>query len=102
MIKKFIIYCLTLSVLSIGVSDVSFAVPASPELSEVVQPDGKVIKVRIKGDEWNNRIETADGYVVKKAKNGNWHYISRYEGDTPILSTTLAHESPHTSIQRHV
>ena len=102
MIKKFIIYCLTLSVLSLGVSDVSFAVPASPELSEVVQPDGTVIKVRIRGDEWNNRIETADGYVIGKAVSGKWHYISRYEGDTPVLSATLAHKAPKPALRRYL
>src|SRR4030066_1657338 len=102
MTKKYIIYCLSLLVLSLGVSGLSFAVPASPEISEGVQPDGTVIKVRINGDEWSNRIETVDGYVVEKAASGNWHYISRYEGDTPILSTTLAHELPKPALQRHI
>src|SRR3972149_11320752 len=102
MTKKYIIYCLSLLVLSLGVSGVSFAVPASPAISEVVQPDGTVIKVRINGDEWNSRIETADGYVIEKAASGNWHYISRYDGDTPMLSATLAHELPKPALQRHI
>ncbi|MCC6544100.1 MAG: M6 family metalloprotease domain-containing protein, partial [Nitrospirae bacterium] len=102
MIKKFIIHCLSLSVLSLWMPGVSFAVPASPQISEVVQPDGTVIKVKIKGDEWNHRIETVEGYVVNRAKSGKWHYISRYEGDTPILSDTLANELPKPDFQRHI
>src|SRR4030065_1891331 len=102
MTKKYSIDCLSLLVLSFGVSGLSFAVPASPEISEVVQPDGTVIKVRINGDEWSNRIETVDGYVVEKAESGHWYYISRYEGDTSILSTTLAHKLPKPALQRHI
>ena len=35
-----------------------FAVPALPDAVEVIQPDGAVVKVYIKGDEWNNWVET--------------------------------------------
>jgi hypothetical protein len=41
-----------------------FAVPAVPWAVEKEQPDGTKISVYLKGDEWLNWIECADGYTL--------------------------------------
>ncbi len=52
-----------------------FAAPAYEGLVELKQPSGKVFKARQKGDEWNNHVETEDGYgVYKNALTGDWQY----------------------------
>ena len=40
------------------------AVPASPDVHEIIQPDGTVIQVRKWGDERSHGLETIDGYAV--------------------------------------
>jgi len=51
------------------------AVPASPEAAEVVQPDGKKIKIHLRGDEYFSWHEDTDGYVIQKdEKDKFWKY----------------------------
>ncbi|OGV37244.1 MAG: hypothetical protein A2X48_12745 [Lentisphaerae bacterium GWF2_49_21] len=52
-----------------------FAVPANPKAVEVVQPDGKKVKIKNRGDEHFSWQEDEKGYVVKKDKaDGFWKY----------------------------
>jgi M6 family metalloprotease-like protein len=80
----------------------SYAVPASPDISEIVQPDGHIVHARVKGDEWNNRVETLAGYSIKKGGDGFWYYISRYDKDVPVLSNTPAHKAPMLGHKKHL
>ncbi|UCH96816.1 MAG: hypothetical protein JSV88_08175, partial [Candidatus Aminicenantes bacterium] len=50
------------------------AVVANPHPYDVIQGDGQKIKVVQKGDEWNNWIETTDGYAIERNSNGWWVY----------------------------
>jgi hypothetical protein len=50
------------------------AVVANPEPYDVIQGDGQKINVVQKGDEWNNWIETADGYAIERDESGWWRY----------------------------
>ena len=40
---------------------------ANTDVSYVVQPNGKTVPVMIRGDEWNNFVETEQGYTIEKA-----------------------------------
>lgn len=46
----------------------AMAVPAAPDLSVVSQPDGTEIEVYVKGDEWQNWVETPKGHTVARDK----------------------------------
>ncbi len=51
-----------------------FAVPSAGILQRLTQTNGSVVYAIQKGDEWNNWMETHDGYTIKKNPNGNWYY----------------------------
>jgi M6 family metalloprotease-like protein len=80
----------------------AFSVPAAPDIFEVRQPDGHVFQARLRGDEWNNRIETVEGYSIKKDIDGYWYYVWYFERDMPVLSNTYAHEAPLASLRKHI
>jgi M6 family metalloprotease-like protein len=80
----------------------AFSVPAAPDIFEIRQPNGHVFQARLKGDEWNNRIETVEGYSVKKDTDGYWYYVRYFERDMPVLSNIYAHESPLASLRKHI
>ena len=46
------------------------AVPAYPKLVEIVQPDGYVLKVRMKGDEYHHWVESEEGYTLLYNQKG--------------------------------
>ncbi len=79
----------------------SHAVPASPDVFEIVQPDGNVFKIRARGDEWNNWTETANRYSIEKDSNGYWRYIQGFDGSEPLLSNTYANDNPPLGLQKH-
>lgn len=72
----------------------ALAGPASPEILEIVQPDGNSFAARLKGDEWSSFVETAEGYTVAEDPAGTWRYVSFYNGDEPLLSDVPAHQPP--------
>jgi hypothetical protein len=80
----------------------AFAVQASPDESEVYQPSGKVIKVFIRGDEWDNWVETSEGYTIEKGLDGYWRYVLRYEGKKPILSNVCADKAPPSRLKKSI
>lgn len=55
----------------------AFAVPVSPNVRNLVQPDGTVIQARAYGDEFICWLETLDGYAIIKGANGYYEYASR-------------------------
>lgn len=87
---------------SILVPCTSPAAPADPGVTRIRQPDGVRVRVRQRGDEWRNRVETEDGYTVAKDDDGYWYYVSRFEGRNRILSATRADQSPPEVVPRHV
>ena len=66
------LFFIVLLALIILAPTVAFGVPASPDAMEVVQPDGAVVKVYQRGDEWNNWVETLDGYTIEKVLLETW------------------------------
>ncbi|HRT35717.1 MAG TPA: M6 family metalloprotease domain-containing protein [Smithellaceae bacterium] len=79
-----------------------FAVSASPDPVEITQPSGgPPIKVFLKGMEWNNWVETKEGYTIAQDNAGYWRYVKGYDGTKPVLDAALvgqyappAHLSP--------
>ena len=74
-------YIILITALVVGVAlcvvpKASFAINASPHAYEVKQPDGKRIKLKIKGNEYYNWEEDLNGYTVVK-KNGKFVYGKR-------------------------
>ena len=60
------------------------AVPASPEPSQIEQPDGSTFQSFMRGDEFQGWAETADGYtIIKNERNGFFEYAT--QGDAGIL-----------------
>ena len=88
-----VFFCLSLQ-------QAALAVPASPDESEVYQPSGKAIKVYLRGDEWNNWVETVEGYTIEKGVDGYWRYVLRYEGKKPVLSNVCADKAPPPGLKK--
>ena len=78
------------------------AAPAFPGVTEVVQPNGTVIAVRLKGDEWRNWVETVDGYSVAQNRSGYWEYVRSYDATTPVLSGVKAERRPPVNLQQNI
>lgn len=52
--------------------------PASPDPFVITQPDGTAFQAYKRGDEFQNWIETADGYtVVPRASSGFYEYATQ-------------------------
>ncbi len=52
-----------------------FSAPALDAVQNMKQPNGYPFKARQKGDEWNNWVESEDGYGIFKSKStGFWQY----------------------------
>ncbi|MCB1810983.1 MAG: M6 family metalloprotease domain-containing protein [Candidatus Competibacteraceae bacterium] len=78
----------------------SYAAPAANFPYQIEQPDGFVFKAISRGDEWNNWVETVDGYTVAPHKSsGYWYYVDDYdENGTPKLSPYFADDPPPSGI----
>ena len=81
---------------------VMVAAPSAGLSYEVQQPDGITISVINKGDEWQNWLETEEGYSVSKATDGYWHYVKKYNKSTAVLSNTFADYDPPKGQLQHV
>lgn len=73
-----------------------WAVPADPTPREYTQPDGTVITIRLRGDEFCHWTETSNGLIVKKAPD-NFYYYAQLSGDAITLTSTKANDSKLTS-----
>jgi M6 family metalloprotease-like protein len=78
------------------------AMPASPDIVEVGQPGKASVKVYLKGDEWNNWVETPAGFTIAEGPEGYWHYVTGYNGKQPTLSPALADETPPAGLMRQL
>lgn len=69
-------FCIMLlGVLAFAVND-AMATRAIPEVVEVKQPDGSIIKIKIHGDEFFNYSTTEDGYIVAQDSQGFYCYAN--------------------------
>ncbi|MBF0338132.1 MAG: M6 family metalloprotease domain-containing protein, partial [Nitrospirae bacterium] len=87
---------------ALGIPALSVAAPANPGVSELEQPDGSIVMVILRGDEWSNRVETVRGYTISRGSDGYWYYVTGYDADNkPVLSSIHAHEEP-VGLIKHV
>ena len=80
-------------------------VPAAPNMGSVNQPDGTVINIFLKGDEWCNWTETESGYTIAKSSDDCWYYVAEKNGEgaeTLKLTNVKAHEAPPHGLPKHV
>ena len=61
------------------------SVPAYPKDVFYTQPDGKVVKYRVRGDENIHWMESSGGYLLKKAETG---YLMYAEGGADALKAS--------------
>lgn len=66
------------------------AVPASPELNFVDQPDGSVLSVRLCGDEFFSYYTTTDDHLLAPDEVGNFYYAVLKNGNV-VPTDKLAH-----------
>lgn len=85
---------LLVTLLLAGWTSSALAGPASPEILEVVQPDGNRFSARLLGDEWSSFVETTEGYTVAEDPSGTWRYVTFFNGEQPLLSDVPAHQPP--------
>ncbi len=90
--KKLIINTWLIFLLIIISSDIQ-AVPAYPYPIEIRQPDGTVLNVRLRGDEFHHFAETEDGYLLIKDTKGVYNYATTdYDGklkDTKVKARNV-------------
>lgn len=70
---------LSLLILFLSVAAVK-AVPAYRGATQVLQPDGSYVTLRLHGDEWSNFYTTDDGYSLVKNQEGYYVYAQLKEG----------------------
>ena len=76
----------TASVFSMGVPSAN-AGPANPASFKIQQPDGSVFTANVRGDEFQNWTETAEGYtIIKNDATGTYEYAIPDAKGLPILS----------------
>ncbi len=100
-IKSVFIFLL-FSPLSFAMLGAAHAAPAFPGISKVVQPNSASISVRLRGDEWNNWVETVGGFTIAQSRSGYWEYVISYDEGTPILSGIRAELAPPENVRRGV
>ena len=59
-------------VLSVVAEYAALAVPAWPGVHQLRQPDGTMLRARLRGDEWNHWYETPQGVPLVKDRTGRW------------------------------
>ncbi|MBQ2179269.1 MAG: hypothetical protein II450_02545, partial [Prevotella sp.] len=74
------------------------AVPAHPGRSQVRQPDGAMLTLCLRGDEWCHFHTTADGYTVVKDQRGHYVYAELEDGVLKATAMT-AHDEGERSAE---
>jgi len=86
-------------------TSIAMACPATPKEFPLVQPDGSIVMVRQWGDEWNNGLETLDGYtIIKDQISGYWVYADLIDGELVTTNDVVGkNESVRiNNLQKHL
>jgi len=78
----------------------AFAVPASPKLHTLSQPDGSAFSARLWGDERTNGWETGKGYTLVKAADGYWVYAAKSPSGGLVPTKTRATAAPPPALTK--
>ncbi len=69
-----------------GMSFMAVAVGAYPYPQEVKQPDGSMLTIQLRGDEWYNWTTTLDGYRILKSRQGYYEYVALLKSGELVAS----------------
>ena len=80
------------------------AVPAAPGTFELKQPGGKTFTARLFGDEWNNGVETREGFtIVRNREIGAWEYaVKGPRGGLEPSGKKVGLEDPPPGLEKHL
>jgi len=79
------------------------AMPAADITVQLVQPNGETFNATPAGDEWNNRMETPQGFTVARDAKGVWRYVTGYgPGKSPQFSATPANRPAPAGLNKHI
>ncbi len=70
-----------------------FAVTAYPDPVVYQQPDGSILTLLMKGDEWIHWAETPDGFTLLSDPSGRYVYAVRDHAGNMVLSSVQANDS---------
>lgn len=79
---------LTLTALLLSICDV-YSVPAYRELIDYRQPDGKVLRIRLSGDEHSHQVLTEDGYLLLKNENNNGYSYADLNSKGMVINSGI-------------
>jgi len=78
------------------------ASPASPDVHQLIQPDGNVVAAVQWGDEYLHGWETVEGYTILQRTNGYWVYADRSTEGTLIPTRTATHDPKPFGLNRRL
>ena len=78
-----------------------WSVSAVQQPVKLVQPNGEEIVVILKGDEWNNWFESAEGYTLVQNEREEWVYPAAIQGDR-LIPGNAGFEPESESIPKHL
>ena len=78
-----------------------WSVSAVQQPVKLVQPNGEEIVVILKGDEWNNWFESAEGYTLVQNEREEWVYAAAIQGDR-LIPGNAGFEPESESIPKHL
>ncbi len=91
MFMKFKLFIFSLFAFVFGFSQQMQAVPALSRPATVQQPDGSLLDVYLRGDEWFHYQSTGDNYVVVKNEQGAWVYAEPANDASFVPGKVMAH-----------
>ena len=79
-----------------------FSIPASGLKFTTTQPDGTILEIIPRGDEWQGWVELESGHTIAKDKDGYWKYITGYKSGAYQFTTIRADYSPPNNLVPHI
>lgn len=95
-------YFLSAFVVLLIITMESLASPAKPVKHLLSQPDGTMLEVFLRGDEFLHYYETFDGVLLKQADNGSWNYAVLSEENSVIAGKYVAKMPLFRSVEEQV
>jgi len=86
-----------LATIFICVASKALAIPARPGITKIHQPDGSVIEVIIRGDEFGHLVTTTDGCALMRDRDGFCCY-ARFESDGTRKNTGVRIGTDQTGV----
>jgi len=100
--RRCVLVIIAVFLFAIGISPVS-CVPAAPVVHTLEQNDGSKIYAKQWGDEWNNGLETLDGYdIIFEETSKNWVYATISRNGRLVSSDKIVGNSTPDGIPKHV